>query len=135
MLTTNGYLRLDPNVLHYSIYAAGILLARLGRPEVSNCISGLQQYGFAYEEALDQAAEMNQVYQAAAPQAHSGVDHVGGGAGGFQPPPPPSTSAAAPQPQTQQQQQPTASHSPLPHHVTSPPPAGYNGAPESADVC
>ncbi|CAE6438942.1 unnamed protein product, partial [Rhizoctonia solani] len=32
VLTTNGYLRLDPNVLHHSTYAAGLLLARQGRP-------------------------------------------------------------------------------------------------------
>jgi hypothetical protein len=41
---------------------SGFLLARLGRPEVQNCISGLQQYSFAYEEAADQANEMARIY-------------------------------------------------------------------------
>ncbi|KAG8917251.1 hypothetical protein FRC01_002583 [Tulasnella sp. 417] len=40
VLTNNGYLRLDPNALHYGIYAAGM----------------------AYEDALDQAAELEQIY-------------------------------------------------------------------------
>jgi hypothetical protein len=42
---------------------AGLLLARLGRPEVINCISGLQQYSFAYEEAAEQANEMQKIYR------------------------------------------------------------------------
>ncbi|CAE7053890.1 unnamed protein product [Rhizoctonia solani] len=58
VLTTNGYLRLDPNVVHYSTYAAGLLLARQGRPEAVNCITGLRQYAFAYEEAHIQADEI-----------------------------------------------------------------------------
>lgn len=41
---------------------SGFLLARLGRPEVQSCISGLQQYSFAYEEAADQANEMARIY-------------------------------------------------------------------------
>ncbi|CAE6414702.1 unnamed protein product [Rhizoctonia solani] len=60
VLTTNGYLRLDPNVLHYSTYAAGLLLARQGRPEAVNCITGLRQYAFAYEEAHIQAGEIEE---------------------------------------------------------------------------
>jgi hypothetical protein len=62
VLTSNGYLRLDPNVIHYSTYAAGLLLARLGRPEVVNCIAGLKQYGYAYEEAWDQCVELERIY-------------------------------------------------------------------------
>ncbi|KAG8961186.1 hypothetical protein FRC03_005692 [Tulasnella sp. 419] len=62
VLTSNGYLRLDPNTLHYSTYVAGLLLARSGRPEVVNCIQGLKQYGLAYEDALDQAAELEHIY-------------------------------------------------------------------------
>ncbi|KZT42624.1 hypothetical protein SISSUDRAFT_1116876 [Sistotremastrum suecicum HHB10207 ss-3] len=62
VLTSNGYLRLDPNVLHFAIYAAGVLLARLGRPEVRACVAGLQQYGYAYEEAFSQAAEIEQLF-------------------------------------------------------------------------
>lgn len=38
------------------------MLARLGRPEVQSCISGLQQYSSAYEEAADQANEMARIY-------------------------------------------------------------------------
>lgn len=43
---------------------SGFLLARLGRPEVQSCISGLQQYSFAYDEAADQANEMARIYNA-----------------------------------------------------------------------
>ncbi|KAF8908927.1 hypothetical protein CPB84DRAFT_1703318 [Gymnopilus junonius] len=62
VLTSNGYLRLDPAVMHISCILAGTLLARLGRPEVSNCIAGLKQYSYAYEEAGDQANEMNRLF-------------------------------------------------------------------------
>ena len=55
VLAQQNYLRLDPNVMHYSAYAAGLHLARLGRPETVTCINGLRQYGIAYEDALDQA--------------------------------------------------------------------------------
>lgn len=63
VLTSNGYLRLDPNILHFSTYAAGMFLARNGRAEVKTCISGLEQYSFAYEEAFEQARWMQQVFQ------------------------------------------------------------------------
>lgn len=62
MLTSNGYLRLDPNILHFSTYAAGMFLARNGKAEVRTCIKGLEQYSFAYEEAFEQAKWMQQVY-------------------------------------------------------------------------
>ncbi|KAI0373751.1 hypothetical protein BV20DRAFT_962326 [Pilatotrama ljubarskyi] len=65
VLATNGYLRLDCAVMHVSCIQAGMLLARLGRPEVSNCITGLEQYSYAYEECADQAAEMKRVYSLA----------------------------------------------------------------------
>ncbi len=65
MLTSNGYLRLDPNVLHFAVYSAGMLLARQGKPEVQDCIAGLRQYGYAYEEAFDQATEMEKAYSQA----------------------------------------------------------------------
>lgn len=55
--------RLDPAVMHISCILAGTLLARLGRPEVSNCIAGLEQYSYAYEEAGDQANEMSRLFQ------------------------------------------------------------------------
>lgn len=48
--------------MHISCILAGTLLARLGRPEVSNCIAGLKQYSYAYEEAGDQANEMNRLF-------------------------------------------------------------------------
>ncbi|KAL0960646.1 hypothetical protein HGRIS_005674 [Hohenbuehelia grisea] len=63
VLTSNGYLRLDPAVMHVSCINAGTLLARLGRPEVSNCIAGLEQYSYSYEEAGEQAAEISQLYK------------------------------------------------------------------------
>ncbi|KAF8194249.1 hypothetical protein BJ912DRAFT_1021497 [Pholiota molesta] len=62
VLTSNGYLRLDPAVMHISCILAGTLLARLGRPEVTNCIAGLKQYSYAYEEAGDQANEMSRLF-------------------------------------------------------------------------
>lgn len=64
MLTQSGYLRLDPNIMHFNIYNAGKLLAQFGREEVMMCIRGLQQYGLAYEEAFDQADELQQIYNA-----------------------------------------------------------------------
>jgi len=48
--------------MHISLILAGHLLARLGRPEVSNCINGLKQYSYAYEESGDQANEINRVF-------------------------------------------------------------------------
>ncbi|KAI0669214.1 hypothetical protein C8Q78DRAFT_1042258 [Trametes maxima] len=65
VLATNGYLRLDCAVMHVSCIQAGMLLARLGRPEVSNCITGLEQYAYAYEECADQAAEIKRIYKQA----------------------------------------------------------------------
>ncbi|KIM43381.1 hypothetical protein M413DRAFT_403216 [Hebeloma cylindrosporum] len=65
VLTSNGYLRLDPAVMHISCILAGTLLARLGRPEVANCIAGLKQYSYAYEEAGDQANEMSRLFNCA----------------------------------------------------------------------
>lgn len=62
VLTSNGYLRLDSAVMHVSIIQAGTFLARLGRPEVMNCVSGLQQYSYAYEECAEQAAEIRRAY-------------------------------------------------------------------------
>lgn len=54
--------KLDPAVMHVSCIKAGTLLARLGRPEARNCINGLEQYSYSYEEAGDQAAEMKKTY-------------------------------------------------------------------------
>jgi len=48
--------------MHISLILAGHLLARLGRPEVSNCINGLKQYSYAYEESGEQANEINRVF-------------------------------------------------------------------------
>ncbi|KAF7985507.1 hypothetical protein HWV62_3717 [Athelia sp. TMB] len=55
-------LRLDPAVMHVSCIQAGTLLARLGRPEVSNCINAMEQYTPSYEEAGDQGVEMRRIY-------------------------------------------------------------------------
>lgn len=57
--------RLDPAVMHVSCIQAGTLLARLARPEVSNCIAALQQYGYAYEEAAEQGQEIERIYSLA----------------------------------------------------------------------
>ncbi|OCH88689.1 hypothetical protein OBBRIDRAFT_795009 [Obba rivulosa] len=62
VLTTNGYLRLDCAVMHVSCIQAGELLARFGRPEASNCIDGLNQYSYAYEECAEQAANIKRMY-------------------------------------------------------------------------
>ena len=51
--------------MHVSCIQAGMLLARLGRPEVTNCITGLEQYAYAYEECAEQAAEIKRVYSQA----------------------------------------------------------------------
>ncbi|KDQ62585.1 hypothetical protein JAAARDRAFT_465069 [Jaapia argillacea MUCL 33604] len=75
VLTSNGYLRLDPAVMHISIIQAGMLLARLGRPEVNNCIAGLDQYSAAYDEAADNAAEMRRIY-ATARSGESDLNHM-----------------------------------------------------------
>ncbi|KAL1743631.1 hypothetical protein HDZ31DRAFT_74770 [Schizophyllum fasciatum] len=63
VLTQNGYLRLDPAVMHVSCIHAGGLLARLGRPEVQACIQGLEQYAHAYKEADAQASALKTVYE------------------------------------------------------------------------
>ncbi|EIN12374.1 hypothetical protein PUNSTDRAFT_49613 [Punctularia strigosozonata HHB-11173 SS5] len=62
VLASNGYLRLDPAVMHVSCIQAGTVLARLGRPEVSNCIAALDQYSYAYEEAGEQGSEIKRAY-------------------------------------------------------------------------
>ncbi|KAF8587579.1 hypothetical protein K439DRAFT_1630576 [Ramaria rubella] len=62
LLESNSYLRLDPNVMHFSIYAAGRLLAEFGQEEVAMCIRGLQQYGISYADAFDQADEIQRMY-------------------------------------------------------------------------
>ena len=62
---TQALQRLDSAVMHVSCIQAGTLLARLGRPEVSNCIAALQQYGAAYEEIGEQAVELKRIYASA----------------------------------------------------------------------
>jgi len=51
--------------MHISLIFAGHLLARLGRPEVTNCINGLKQYSYAYEESGDQANEIHRAFNRA----------------------------------------------------------------------
>lgn len=62
IIVLNGKQRLDPAVMHFSCIQAGLFLARLGRPEVSNCVSALEQYGAAYEETGEQAKEISRTY-------------------------------------------------------------------------
>ncbi|KAF7291597.1 hypothetical protein HMN09_01250800 [Mycena chlorophos] len=62
VLTSNGYLRLDPAVMLVSVVQSGNLLARLGRPEVSNCVAGLEQYSYSYEDAGEQAVDIRRIY-------------------------------------------------------------------------
>jgi hypothetical protein len=106
VLTSNGYLvmslsfvleiesntfsqRLDPAVMHVSCIQAGTLLARLGRPEVQNCIAGLEQYSYSYEEAGDQATEMRRVYTLTR-SGHSELNHMASVTQRATPTPPPS---------------------------------------------
>ncbi|KAH7885359.1 hypothetical protein F5I97DRAFT_1376184 [Phlebopus sp. FC_14] len=65
VLTSNAYLKLDPAVMHVSIIQAGLLLARLARPEVQNCIEGLEQYSYAYEETKETAQQIRREYELA----------------------------------------------------------------------
>ena len=51
--------------MHVSCIQAGMLLARMGRPEVTNCITGLEQYAYAYEECAEAAAEIKRIYHQA----------------------------------------------------------------------
>ena len=51
--------------MHVSCIHAGFFLAKLGRPEVENCINALQQYSHAYEEMAERATEIKRVYDAA----------------------------------------------------------------------
>ncbi len=80
MLTKNGYLRLDPAAMHVSCNYAGILLARFGRPEVQNCIEGLEQYSYSYEEAADQAQELRRLF-ALARAGQTDFAHMSGAVG------------------------------------------------------
>ncbi|KAI0322423.1 hypothetical protein OF83DRAFT_804844 [Amylostereum chailletii] len=75
VLTKNGYLRLDPAVMHVSCSQAGTLLARFGRPEVKNCIEGLEQYSHSYEEAAEQAIELRRLF-AMARSGESEFNHM-----------------------------------------------------------
>ncbi|KAI0036427.1 hypothetical protein K488DRAFT_24690, partial [Vararia minispora EC-137] len=65
VLTKNGYLRLDPAIMHVSCQQAGRLLARFARPEVENCVVGLDQYAYSYAEAGDQARALERTYAGA----------------------------------------------------------------------
>ena len=66
--------------MHVSCNYAGILLARLGRPEVQNCIEGLEQYSYSYEEAADQAQELRRLY-ALARGGQTDFAHMSGAVG------------------------------------------------------
>ncbi|KAH9161152.1 hypothetical protein EDB89DRAFT_2032283 [Lactarius sanguifluus] len=77
VLTKNGYLRLDPAAMH----------------EVQNCIEGLEQYSYSYEEAADQAQELRRLF-ARARAGQTDFAHMSGAVGRQQqhpqqtPPPP-----------------------------------------------
>jgi hypothetical protein len=51
--------------MHVSCINAGNLLARLGRPEVFQCIKALEQYSYAYEETREHAREITREYEVA----------------------------------------------------------------------
>lgn len=71
--------------MHVSCIQSGMLLARLARPEVANCVTGLEQYAYAYEECAYSAAEIDRVAKAAhageGEWGHMGSVVVRGGAG------------------------------------------------------
>jgi hypothetical protein len=80
VLTKNGYLRLDPAAMLITCNYAGILLARFGRPELQNCIEGLEQYAYSYEEAADQAQELRRLF-ALARAGQTDFAHMSGAVG------------------------------------------------------
>jgi hypothetical protein len=51
--------------MHVSIIHAGYFLAHLARPEVQNCIEGLEQYSYAYEETKETAQQIKREYELA----------------------------------------------------------------------
>lgn len=51
--------------MHVAIIQAGYFLARLGRPEVQNCIEGLEQYSYAYEETRELSQLIRREYEQA----------------------------------------------------------------------
>ncbi|CED85154.1 Zn(2)-C6 fungal-type DNA-binding domain [Phaffia rhodozyma] len=65
VLSQNGYLRLDPNVLHHPIVEAGIYLAQHGYPSFQSCVTGLRQYGMSYDECYDEADMIVGMYERA----------------------------------------------------------------------
>ncbi|THV05239.1 hypothetical protein K435DRAFT_117888 [Dendrothele bispora CBS 962.96] len=77
VLTSNEYLKLDPAVMEYSCIAAGQLLAKMGRPEVSSCISGLEQYSHSYEEAGDAAHDIRKIYETVRTTGNTELTHMG----------------------------------------------------------
>ena len=68
--------KLDPAVMHFSCLTAGTLLARVGRPEVSNCVGGLKQYSYAYDEAVEESIEMERTYHSTL-SGESDINHMG----------------------------------------------------------
>ncbi|WVF71971.1 hypothetical protein IAT40_006781 [Kwoniella sp. CBS 6097] len=65
ILTENGYLKLDPLIIHHTIYEAGLYLASRGRTEHLICIAGLRQYSLSFPALWDQADELESVYATA----------------------------------------------------------------------
>ncbi|OCF45377.1 hypothetical protein I317_00622 [Kwoniella heveanensis CBS 569] len=71
ILAENGYLKLDPLVIHHTIYEAGLYLASRGRSEHLICVAGLRQYSLAFPALWDQADELETVYAAATVCTHT----------------------------------------------------------------
>lgn len=103
--------------MHVSCIQAGTLLARLGRPEVQNCIAGLEQYSYSYEEAGDQATEMRRVYNAAR-SGHSELNHMASVTLRVTPTPPPSQHGNHLEDQVMRNGSPHQHHSPHHQHHT-----------------
>jgi hypothetical protein len=101
--------------MHVSCIQAGTLLARLGRPEVQNCIAGLEQYSYSYEEAGDQATEMRRVYNSTR-SGQSELGHMASVTQRITPTPSPSQHSSHYEDQLMSNGSPNHNHSPHQHH-------------------
>ncbi|WVR05392.1 hypothetical protein IAU60_002406 [Kwoniella sp. DSM 27419] len=62
VLMENGYLKLDPLIIHQPIYEAGLYLSARGREEYQVCAAGLRQYSQTFPALWNQADELERVY-------------------------------------------------------------------------
>ncbi|KAE8231668.1 hypothetical protein CF326_g3308 [Tilletia indica] len=84
VLRANYYLRLDPNILHFTIHAAGQFLVTYDNSAVYSIIEGLKQYGLSYEEGLEQADQLAAYASAAGiPRVPPSSSAASGGGGGM----------------------------------------------------